>query len=68
MKKDILSAIKEKRLYFDGGTGTYLQARGLMAGEKPEMWNITHPDIIENLHREYFLAGCDIVKTNTFGG
>ena len=49
---NIKEEIKNRRLYFDGGTGTYLQARGLVPGEKPEMWNITHPDIIENLHRE----------------
>jgi len=63
----IKDEIKKRRLYFDGGTGTYLQSCGLLPGEKPETWNITHPEVIENLHREYFRAGCDIVKTNTFG-
>lgn len=64
---DIKDIISKRRIYFDGGTGTYLQSCGLMPGEKPEAWNIIHPDIIEKLHREYFEAGCDIVKTNTFG-
>ena len=64
---NINELIKKRRVYFDGGTGTYLQARGLKPGEKPEMWNIKNPEIIEKLHKEYFEAGCDIIKTNTFG-
>jgi len=64
---DILSLIKEKRVFFDGGTGTYLQSQGLKVGQKPEMWSIEHPEIIEGLHRTYFTSGANIVKTNTFG-
>ena len=51
----------------DGGTGTLLQAAGLKPGEFPETWNITHPDIITDLHKRYFDAGSNIVCTNTFG-
>ena len=64
---DIRDLIKQKRLYFDGGTGTVLQAMGLKAGETPEMWNLTHPEKIVDLHRQYLDAGCNIIKTNTFG-
>lgn len=53
--------------FFDGGTGSVLQSRGLKPGELPELWNITHPEEIVNLHTEYLSAGCDIIKTNTFG-
>ncbi len=58
--------IKTKRLYLDGGTGTMLQKRGLRSGEGTEEWNITHPDEIVRLHREYLSAGSDIFCTNTF--
>ena len=54
-------------LYFDGGTGSVLQAWGLQPGELPERWNITHPDKIVELHYSYYRAGANIVKTNTFG-
>lgn len=64
---DILTRLKTERLYFDGGYGTSLQERGLKPGELPELWNISHADIITNLHKEYLDAGCDIIKTNTFG-
>ena len=64
---DILTYLKDNIVYLDGGTGTLLQAAGLRAGEFPETWNISHPDIIENLHKDYFNAGANIVCTNTFG-
>jgi len=54
-------------LFFDGGTGTILQERGLKAGELPELWNLTHADEIIALNRAYLEAGCDIINTNTFG-
>ncbi len=63
----LLTKLKTERLYFDGGYGTLLQAEGLAPGEAPEQWNISHPDVIERLHYEYLSAGCDLLKTNTFG-
>ena len=54
-------------LFFDGGMGTLLQEEGLLPGELPESWNITHPEIIQSIHRKYIEAGSDIILTNTFG-
>ncbi len=51
----------------DGGMGTQLQAMGLLPGEHPETWNITHPDAIRAIHKAYFDAGSNVVATNTFG-
>ena len=59
--------LKDNIVYLDGGMGTLLQAEGLTAGEHPERWNITHPDIITNIHKAYFDAGSNVVCTNTFG-
>lgn len=64
---DILSNLKASRLYFDGGYGTSLQSHGLKPGELPELWNLSHSDIITALHKAYFDAGCNIATTNTFG-
>ena len=54
-------------LLLDGGMGTMLQAHGLKTGELPESYNLLHPEIIEQIHREYLAAGSDIITTNTFG-
>ena len=59
--------LKTNNVCLDGGMGTLLQNQGLKPGEKPEVWNITHPDIIIDIHRQYFDAGSNVVCTNTFG-
>ena len=63
----ILDYLKNNVLILDGGMGTLLQARGLAAGELPERWNISHPEVIREIHRAYFEAGSNVVSTNTFG-
>lgn len=57
----------KQMLFFDGATGTQLQARGLQPGELPESWNFIHPEIVEAVHRGYLDVGSNIVKSNTFG-
>ena len=59
--------LKDNIVYLDGGMGTLLQAQGLKIGELPEIWNLSHPQIITDIHRAYFDAGSNVVCTNTFG-
>ena len=54
-------------LFLDGGMGTQLQARGLAAGEIPELWNLSRPDDIRAVHAAYLAAGADVIYANTFG-
>ena len=63
----ITEYIKNNTVILDGGMGTLLQAEGLAVGDKPETWNISHPDLIRRIHREYIRAGSNIICTNTFG-
>lgn len=64
---NILEKVRQGFVYFDGGMGTLLQEKGLRAGEIPEYWNVTHPEIIQEIHEMYLQAGADIVTTCTFG-
>ena len=64
---NLKALIAAQRLIVDGGMGTLLQAMGLPAGQRPETWNIEHPEKVESVHRRYLEAGCDIVTCNTFG-
>ena len=64
---NLLDCVKSGLFYMDGGTGSYLQAKGLKPGELPELWNINHPEIITELGRAYFEAGSHMICTNTFG-
>ncbi len=59
--------LKNNIVYLDGGMGTLLQKLGLEPGEYPELWNITHPDIITNIHKSYFDSGSNVISANTFG-
>ena len=77
-----LNALAEKRIVFlDGAMGTMIQRqdleeedfRGDLFSEHPvdlkgnnDLLSLTRPDVIYEIHREYFEAGCDIVETNTF--
>ena len=67
MRKNIMDRIGREWLFFDGGTGSILQEKGLQPGDLPETWNLLHPDRILDLHRGYLEAGADIYNTNTFG-
>lgn len=50
----------------DGALGTELMARGLLTGECPDSWNISHPVEVEGVARGYVEAGSEIILTNTF--
>ncbi len=67
--KKITEMIKEgKVLLSDGAWGTFLQAEGLNQGECPELWNVTHKDVVLKIAKSYIDAGSDMIETNTFGG
>jgi 5-methyltetrahydrofolate--homocysteine methyltransferase len=67
--KSILERIAEgETLISDGAMGTYLHARGLAAGECPESWCVSHPDVLSEIAESYIAAGSDIIGTNSFGG
>jgi 5-methyltetrahydrofolate--homocysteine methyltransferase len=55
-------------LISDGATGTYLQQHGLEPGGCPEEFNVSHPEVVRGMARDYFEAGADMVLTNSFGG
>lgn len=59
--------LQNKILILDGAMGTVLQQRGLPAGGQPELLNLTHPELLESIHREYISAGSRVIYTNTFG-
>jgi 5-methyltetrahydrofolate--homocysteine methyltransferase len=66
--KPFLEAIQTQVLILDGAMGTMLQERGLQPGQSPEELNLTMPEVVASVHRDYIEAGADIIITNTFGG
>ena len=66
-------ALQERVIIADGAMGTMLQAADLSLDDFEghegcnEIINITRPEVVAEIHREYFAAGSDAVETNTFG-
>ena len=55
-----------RNLVLDGGMGSLLlEKSGVFAPS--ELFNLTRPDLVESIHREYVEAGSDIIYANTFG-
>src|SRR5688500_1764164 len=73
--QQLLGALDERILVLDGAMGTMVQQCDLSAedfgGEAVEGCNenlvLTRPDVILDIHRQYFAAGADVAETDTFG-
>ena len=52
---------------FDGAMGTQLHDLGVVDRLCPEYANISHPELVSQIHKFYVEAGADIIETNTFG-
>jgi len=61
-----LAEYRDKIAVADGGWSTQLQMRGVPTDTLAEMGNLTHPDVVEGLAREYVEAGAHFITTNTF--
>jgi 5-methyltetrahydrofolate--homocysteine methyltransferase len=83
MKQDIKSILKNRILLLDGAMGTMIQRHKLEEEDFRKGWfedhdsplkgnndllSLTRPEIIKEIHSEYFAAGADIAETNTFSG
>lgn len=55
-------------LVIDGAMGTMLQRHDIPAGQSLMQLNVTAPELVEEVHRLYALAGADCATTNSFGG
>ena len=67
MSRQIIEYMKNNILFLDGGMGTLLQAQGMKPGDLPERLNLSRPELIQSIHKQYYDAGSNVVSTNTFG-
>ncbi len=66
--KDFYDKSRNSIAFSDGSMGVFLQKYGLAGGECPEIWNITHGEIVASVHQSYIDAGSELIITNTLGG
>ncbi|MCL1858427.1 MAG: homocysteine S-methyltransferase family protein [Oscillospiraceae bacterium] len=68
-RKKIVEVVKTgKVLISDGAWGTFLQKKGLKAGECPELWCIDRPNDVKDIAKSYIDAGADMIEADSFGG
>jgi 5-methyltetrahydrofolate--homocysteine methyltransferase len=74
-QRALKASLEERVLVLDGAMGTMIHQAPLSIetdyqGREncPEILNVTRPDVIQDIHRQYLEAGADIIETNTFGG
>src|SRR5258706_7631730 len=67
MLKTFLEALNDRVLVCDGAMGTMLYAKGIFINKSFDALNLSSPELVSEVHREYVRAGADIVETNTFG-
>ena len=71
---NFLQTVKERVVVYDGAMGTNIQKRNPTLDDYwgkencSEVLVLSRPDIIRDIHADFFRVGCDIVETNTFGG
>lgn len=64
---DFREKLSRGTVLFDGAMGTYYAEKYSRKTDGCELANLTHPADVKAVHLEYLRAGCDAVKTNTFG-
>ncbi len=62
-----LEALDRRVLVCDGAMGTMLYAKGIFLNRCFDELNLSKPDLVADVHREYVRAGADVIETNTFG-
>lgn len=71
----LLDTLQDTILLCDGGMGSVVQMLDLDIAKDfwnkencTEVLNLSRPDLVRDIHRQYFQAGADMVETNSFGG
>ena len=71
---NFLQTVAERVVIYDGAMGTNIQKRNPTLDDYwgkencSEILVLSRPDIIREIHADFFRVGCDVVETNTFGG
>ena len=71
---DFLQTVRERVVIYDGAMGTNIQKRNPTLDDYwgkencSEVLVLSRPDIIRDIHADFFMVGCDVVETDTFGG
>src|SRR3712207_9576969 len=66
LKPDLRELLEDRVVIGDGAMGTLLGERGVGFGHPYARANLSHPEMVTNIHQQYIRAGATVVETNTF--
>ncbi len=66
-KQELLARLQDQPLVCDGATGTLLYSKGILLNRCYDELNLSNPELVQSVHREYIAVGADIIETNTYG-
>ena len=67
MEHTLLEQLQQRPLLCDGAMGSLLYARGVTYDKCFDALNLSQPELIASIHREYISVGAQIIETNSFG-
>ena len=67
MEHALLQQLRQRPMLCDGAMGSLLYARGITYEKCFDALNLSQPELIAGIHREYINAGAQIIETNSFG-
>lgn len=67
MRKPFLEFLQQQVVVFDGAMGTMLYDRGVFLNASFDQVNLSDPDVVRAVHRDYLDAGAHVLETNSFG-
>ncbi|MDQ3036183.1 MAG: bifunctional homocysteine S-methyltransferase/methylenetetrahydrofolate reductase [Myxococcota bacterium] len=65
--RNLLEALREGPVVFDGAMGTQIYERGVLYTQNFDHLCLTRGDLVRSVHAGYVAAGADVLQTNTFG-
>ena len=67
MPADLIARLRKSPVVCDGAMGTLLYSKGVFINRCYDELNLSQPDLIRDIHRDYLKAGAEVIETNTFG-
>ena len=66
MKRPLLEHVRDSMLVADGAMGTLIYGHGVPLSQSFDQLNLTQPELIQSIHRDYVAAGAQAIETNSF--
>ena len=67
MRRPFSEYLQTNIIVSDGAMGTELYSKGVFLNRCFDELNLSHPELVQQVHHDYLIAGAEVIETNTFG-